>query len=229
MGNRKTVVKFEDAPVANITVSEMEVFCEKLTTRFKQRLGGKVFRLPTEAEWEYASKGGKNLDGVLGSDLGPRARATTVNQYMAKFVKLGYQPKDHMRASNYNSWEEDAIRMWRKTLPVGKFDANEWGFKDLIGNALEVTADKVLAADIDPPVKRTWQGVLGTWNAGQHYSPIEIDPLRTDVRYVLRGGDKPSGKYTIDRSGKLPCVGFRICVGEKLGTWNNAQISHEQR
>ena len=114
--------------------------------------------------------------------------------------------------------------MW-KALPVGKFEPNEWGFKDFIGNVREVTADTAL----DSHIPGDWTGdlrksgeYLHPWNGNDHYLDIEIDPLRHGQRHVVRGGYGPSGKSTIDRNCKLPILGFRICVGEKLGDWNNA-------
>ena len=219
---KKPPKELMNTPVGNITVQEMEDFCAKLTSRFKGSLGRKVFRLPTEAEWEYASKGGKNLDGLLGKDRDPDVGAV--------FRTLGYSGKDHALISNSG----DPFYMW-KALPVGKFEPNEWGFKDFIGNVREVTADT--AEDQDVP--KDWTGdwkksgeYLHPWNGiQQHYLDIEIDPLHHGQRHVVRGGvshdgwNGPSEKLTIDRNCKLPTLGFRVCVGEKFGDWNNATSS----
>ena len=233
MGEGKNqAAELMDAPVGNITVPEMEAFCEKLTDKFKERFGRNVFRLPTEAEWEYASKGGKNLKGVLGSDCPPFSSSKEIIDYKAKFVKLGYIGEDHKCVSNAG----EPFYMW-KTLSVGKFDANEWGFKDLIGNAMEVTADMVLDSDI-PELKIRLGDHLRTWNGRQHYASVEIDPLRKDERHVVRGGFSgergmeifgPSNKVTVDRNCRLPTLGFRVCLGDKLGDWNNAEPSSKAR
>ncbi len=219
---KKPPKELMNTPVGNITVQEMEDFCAKLTSRFKGSLGRKVFRLPTEAEWEYASKGGKNLDGLLGKDRDPDVAAV--------FRTLGYSGKDHALISNSG----DPFYMW-KALPVGKFEPNEWGFKDFIGNVREVTADTALDQNVPGDWTGDWKKsgeYLHPWNGNQqHYLDIEIDPLRHGQRHVARGGvshdgwNGPSEKLTVDRNCKLPTLGFRVCVGEKFGDWNNATSS----
>lgn len=223
---KKPPKELMNTPVGNISVQEMEVFCERLTARFRGTLGRKVFRLPTEAEWEYASKGGKNLDGLLGKDHGPGDQS----DYGAVFRTLGYSGKDHAIISNSG----DPFCMW-KALPVGKFEPNEWGFKDFIGNVREVTADTALDQNIPGDWTGGWRKsgeYLHPWNGvQQHYFDIEIDPLRHGQRHVVRGGvshdgwNGPSEKLTVDRNCKLPSLGFRVCIGEKLGDWNNGTAS----
>ena len=184
----------EDTPVGNITVPEMQAFCDKLTEKFKAQLDGKVFRLPTDAEWEYASKGGKNLDGMLGKTTGRNGNTGSSSRdskdVEAIFMQMGYTGDDHARVSDTN----EPYFMW-KTLPVGKHKPNEWGFMDLIGNAWEVTADKMMdfkeAAEFHKSLRR--------WN-----------------------GRQIGHKNSIGDNDRFPAVGFRVCIGEPLGDWNNA-------
>ena len=230
MGNGKKAPKgLEDTPAGNITVPEMQAFCDKLTAKFKAQLGGKVFRLPTDAEWEYASKGGKNLDGMLGKTLGRAGQTGSSSrdgkEVEAIFRQMGYTAEDHARASATNK----PFFMWNP-LAVGKYKPNEWGFMDLTGNAWEVTADTIMDTVLSK--EGGVSSFIHVWNGRQRYSDFEIDPLLKGERHLVRTGFWEKGiahgignKMGIGDNDRFPAVGFRVCIGEPLGDWNNAKTS----
>lgn len=65
MGSNPSTYKGNDLPVTNITWEDCQEFIKKLNERT-----GKQFRLPTEAEWEFAARGGTSSKGYMfsGSD-----------------------------------------------------------------------------------------------------------------------------------------------------------------
>jgi formylglycine-generating enzyme required for sulfatase activity len=80
--------------------------------------------LPTEAEWEYAARGGH--DGwpyAWGQELAPQGRMLA-NYWQGAFP-----------------WQNLALDGFERTAPVGSFPPNGYGLLDMIGNAWEWTAD----------------------------------------------------------------------------------------
>src|SRR5919112_6397121 len=80
--------------------------------------------IPTEAEWEYACRGGH--DGwsyAWGEELAPKGRMLA-NYWQGAFP-----------------WQNLALDGYERTAPVGSFPPNGYGLVDMIGNAWEWTAD----------------------------------------------------------------------------------------
>ena len=95
-------------PVVCVTYDDATAFCGWLTSR-----EGKTYRLPTEAEWEYA------------------ARAGTESKFF-----FGNEEKDLAK----NAWFfGNATKA--TTQPVGLMPANKWGLCDVCGNAMEWCSD----------------------------------------------------------------------------------------
>jgi formylglycine-generating enzyme required for sulfatase activity len=107
MGTNPSKKNCDECPVINITWFDATVFINKLN-----QLSGKNYRLPTEAEWEYAAKGGNKGHGY---------------KYSGDDV-----------ASNV-AWYDSTIS--KETHPVGEKKPNELGLYDISGNVWQWCAD----------------------------------------------------------------------------------------
>ena len=96
-------------PVIHVSWDDAKAFIAWLN----QRSGGK-FRLPTEAEWEYAARGGANTDYPWGTSFD---------------------------ADQANGPSTSGRDQWPFTAPVGSFPANPFGLYDMIGNVREWAED----------------------------------------------------------------------------------------
>ncbi len=98
-----------DRPVVNVSWSDANAY-----TRWLSEQTGKTYRLPSEAEWEYAARAG-----------------STTNHWWQ-------DANENLHANCFNCGSEwDGAR----TAPVGSFVANEFGLYDVAGNVQEWTAD----------------------------------------------------------------------------------------
>jgi formylglycine-generating enzyme required for sulfatase activity len=109
MGNNPSEFKgSKNLPVDSVSWDDSRQFCKKL--RDKDR---RAYRLPTEAEWEYACRAGTTGPFHFGDTIGVEQA-----NYNGNFV-YGMGIKGVYRA---------------KTVPVGNFAANAWGLHDMHGN-----------------------------------------------------------------------------------------------
>jgi formylglycine-generating enzyme required for sulfatase activity len=143
-------------------------------TDVKMNSGAKGYRLPTEAEWEYACRAGTTTPFSTGNNI-------TTNQ--ANYD--GNYP--------YNGNAEGVYR--EKTTPVGSFAANAWGLHDMHGNVWEWCWDWYddydSAAQTDPMgassgSSRVLRG--GSWyGSGQHVRSACRDDVAPSYRNLELG------------------------------------------
>jgi len=107
-------------PVESVTFEEVQQFIEKLNARRPASGPALRYRLPTEAEWEYACRAGTTGPFSTGENI-----TTAQANYNGKF------PYNAAAAGDYK----------QKPAPVGSFPLNPWGLADMHGNVWEWTSD----------------------------------------------------------------------------------------
>ena len=194
LGPDSTIEGIEDHPVVHVAYPDALAYA---------KWAGKD--LPTEAEFEYAARGG--LDGAdyaWGDELAPGG-AMLANYWQGQFPNVN-----------------ELLDRWERTSPVRSFPANGYGLFDMIGNTWEWTRDwwseKPVTAGNKAPCCAVSNPRGGTLRDS-------FDPTQPDVRIgrkVIKGGShlcaanycqryRPAARHpeTIDTS--TTHIGFR-CV-----------------
>jgi sulfatase modifying factor 1 len=118
----------DDDPVVNVSWNDAVAMARWLSEK-----EGVIYRLPTEAEWEYACRAGTRTRYASGDD--PRSLPAVANTFDADAAV-------HWR--NWPQWQafaQPAHDGYAFTAPVGRFAPNAWGLYDMHGNAWEWVAD----------------------------------------------------------------------------------------
>ena len=129
-GDQDKVKDISDAdlkrfPVDTVSWDDCQTFVAKLNQREKE--AGWVYRLPTEAEWEYACRGGPMAD----------RQYSAFDSYLAK-------PTNTLSSKEANIGGDDALN---RTCKVGSYEPNRLGLFDMHGNLWEWCDDDGKAED----------------------------------------------------------------------------------
>src|SRR5262249_12708117 len=76
-------------PVESVLWREAMDFCKRLSARPEEKKAGRVYRLPTEAEWEHACRAGTTTPFYCGNFLGPRQANFNEGQGGKRTRKVG--------------------------------------------------------------------------------------------------------------------------------------------
>jgi formylglycine-generating enzyme required for sulfatase activity len=115
--------KGTDRPVENISWFEAVEFCERLSKH-----SGRRYRLPTEAEWEYACRAGSTKPFHFGE---------TITTDLANYI--GTDSKELNWSGAYDRGTKGIYR--EQTTPVNTFLPNAFGLHDMHGNLCEWCLD----------------------------------------------------------------------------------------
>ncbi len=162
MGNNPSCFSGDERPVEQVSWDDCQEFISRLNARVLE--GG--FRLPTEAEWEYACRAGTTSAFHMGDAISTKRANFNGNAVYGLGSKGIYR---------------------KETTPVGSFSANDLGLYDMHGNVFEWCQDKYCIysndAAIDP--KGSEAGVFRVYRGGSW------SRCPGNCRAAYRGGSMP--------------------------------------
>jgi len=176
----------DDEAVSGITWTQAVAFCEWLSKK-----EGKPYRLPTEAEWEYACRAGTTTIFHTGETL-PAGHQKWFGEQGRRSLYFpdGKFPPEYARQDGASSPR------------VGQTTPNAWGLHDMHGNVAEWCLDwygPYESGDQTDPLGRS-EGDFRVFRGGGHSMLAQL------VRSANRGGWVPDSS--------LPWVGFRVVLGD---------------
>lgn len=118
-------------PVEQVSWLDAMNFCQKLSQKT-----GKIYRLPSEAQWEYGCRAGTNTSFSFGDKITPTVVNYGGNPYTITENRIFMNKTNSVNRFSAKSRNLD------KTTPVGSFPPNLFGLYDLHGNLSEWCLDE---------------------------------------------------------------------------------------
>ncbi len=222
MGDNASHFKGSKRPVEMVSWEDAVDFCKKLSALPEEKSAGYIYRLPTEAEWEYACRAGTS------TDLG-----------------FGEPAMDFSEIAYFKENAED------QTQPIGQKAPNAWGLFDVYGNVSEWCQDyhaayasenevnptgpdqvenQVTARVLIAPFSNSNTTANGNGRTKETEILIPIDAVKVEIGVIRRGetvtkdfiGMRHSGKFGLIKvNGKLivSCArGSSVCTACRSAT-----------
>jgi formylglycine-generating enzyme required for sulfatase activity len=181
--------KGDDLPVEQVSWDDAIEFCKRLSVHT-----GREYRLPSEAEWEYACRAGTTTPFHFGE---------TIDATIANYRAQDWEYKEKTYSGKYGSGKLGEFR--ERTTDVGSFKvANDFGLYDMHGNV--------------------WEWCLDHWHESYEGAPIDgsawIDENNTekDAKRLLRGGSwgsdpvncRSAYRFWVGADNQFNGLGFRV-------------------
>lgn len=176
----------DDLPASCVSFQDAQAYVQWLSSK-----AGTRYRLPSEAEWEFAARAGSRALRPWGDDAaGGCDHANTYDLVAAARYRLGW-PMAPCRDG------------YADLAPVGQFAANGFGLQDMIGNVREWVQDCATGSYVGRPRDaRAWEWVGGcserVQRGGSWLAPPE------EARSAFRSS-APAGEHASD-------AGFRVAA-----------------
>ena len=195
MGNSPSYFKNcgDDCPVERVSWNDVQEFIRKLNSQE----GTDKYRLPTEAEWEYAARAGTTTAlysgsiNILGQNNAPALDA------IAWYG--GNSCADYAGGYDSSGWKEKQISCSRSgPHPVGKKRPNAWGLYDMLGNVWEWVQD--------------WYGEYPSGSVTDPSGPSSgsFRVIRGGSWFGLAGLCRSASRYSDDPGPRNDLIGFRL-------------------
>ena len=187
MGNNPSYFKGDNLPVEQVSYEDVKTFITKLNQKT-----GKTFRLPTEAEWEYAARGGK------------KSRDYTYSGSANIGDVAWYYENSGDKLLNDDDWEKNngIIEYNCRTHTVKTKLPNELGIYDMSGNVEEWCSDWYgkYTSNAQTNPQGPSSGSYRVYRGGSWFI------VSANCRVFNRGYDEPSGRYNF--------LGFRLALSK---------------